>query len=128
VTLFCDRDLGHRVPDALRLLRLPVEKHDDHFPQDTQDPELLQELGDRQWVFVTRDEQLTRNQMALAALSHYSARCFVLAGAGSRPPWYAVRILARNWEHIEELLADEDPPFLYRLYLRDSPRRVDLPR
>jgi hypothetical protein len=127
VTLFCDRNLGRRVPDALKLLGLPVEKHDDHFPQDEKDETLLRELGKRQWVMVTGDEKLTRNQSALTALSDHRARCFVLAGAGHRPRWYAVRIIARNWDRIEELVADEPPPFLCKLYLQYAAKRVELP-
>jgi len=127
VTLFCDRNLGRKVPDALKLLGLPVEKHDDHFPQDEKDETLLRELGKRQWVMVTDDEKLTRNQSALTALSDHRARCFVLAGAGHRPRWYAVRIIARNWDRIEELVANQAAPFLYKLYLKQSVRSVALP-
>lgn len=127
MTLFFDRNLAKKVPEALALLGLSVEKHDDHFSSTTTDEELLRALGARQWVMVTDDEKLTRNRSALAALSDHRAKCFILAGAGHRPRWYAVRIIARNWERIEELVANEAPPFLYKLYLQYSAQRVALP-
>jgi hypothetical protein len=32
-----------------------VEAHDDHFPQDAKDPELLRSIGARGWVLLTQD-------------------------------------------------------------------------
>jgi hypothetical protein len=120
MTLFFDRNLGHKVPDALLLLGLPVTKHDDRFTQGATDEEWLQEVGQQGWVVVTRDEKLWWNASALKALSDHRLGCFVLSGAGDRPRWYAVRILARNWDTVERLASGEERPFLCRLRLRQS--------
>jgi len=119
--LFFDADLARKLPDALALLGLPVTKHDDHFPAGTRDEVWLRAIGERGWVAVTRDQRLWRNASAVQALVDHRVGCIILAGAGSRPRWYAVRILARHWEKIEELMRGEQGPFLCRLRLRQSP-------
>lgn len=41
---FTDRDLGKKFPEILRGAGLKVERHADHFRQDTPDAEWLQEI------------------------------------------------------------------------------------
>jgi len=125
--LFFDRTFGHRLPDALCLLGLAAEKHDAYFSQDTSDEEWLAEVGRRGWAVFTSDKRMARNQMALSAIADHSVGCFILCGAGHRPRWFGVRILARNWESIERLVEGEERPFLCRLYIRQPPKSVGLP-
>ncbi len=118
MTLFFDRSLARRIPDALALLGLSVIKHDDHFAPDATDEEWLDVVGRQGWVAVTRDERLWWNSSALNALMDHHVGCIILAGAGNRPRWYAVRVLARNWDTIEDLIDNAERPFLCRLRLR----------
>lgn len=124
--LFFDRSLGRSLPDALALLRLPVRKHDSYFGEQTKDEEWLDHVGQQGWVALTCDD-LTKNQMALAAIADHSVGCFILCDTGSQPRWHAARVIARNWDLIERLMAEEPRPFLYRLHLRRSAERVELP-
>lgn len=65
---FTDRDLGKLVPGLLEEAGLAVERHDDHFPPSTPDPEWLREVGTRRWI-------------ALTAVGHAGVRLFVLIDA-----------------------------------------------
>lgn len=58
---FVDRSLGARtVPDALRVAGARVEVHADHFTDDAPDPEILRFVGERQWVFLSKDKRVRR--------------------------------------------------------------------
>jgi hypothetical protein len=127
MTLFFDRNVGRAVPKALELLRLSVEYHDRHFGPRTKDDHWLAAIGDKGWVAVTCDERLRYNQSHLRALIGHKVGCFLICGAGSRPRWHMVRILAANWDEIEEICATEVAPYLYRLYLGRRPVR-DYPK
>jgi hypothetical protein len=126
MTLFFDRTVGKRIADALRLLDLVVERHDDHFSQLTYDDVWLQAIGERGWVAVTHDD-LRRNPAAMRALVDHKVGCFLIRGGASRRNWFTVRVLARNWERIEEIANSQARPFLYRLYLRQAASPVVLP-
>jgi len=126
MTLFFDRNLGKSIPEALKLLGLEVEKHDDHFPANATDEEWLEHVGNKGWPVVTADARLRLNQSQLRALADYRVGCFMLCGAGNRPRWYAVRIIARNWEHIEIVANSGQRPFLHRLYLKQPPRCTEV--
>jgi hypothetical protein len=124
--LFFDRSLGRALPDALALLRLPIKKHDDYFGELTKDEEWLNDVGQWRWTAVTCDD-LTKNQMALAAIEDHAVGCFILCETGSQPRWHAARVIARNWDLMERLMAEEPRPFLYRLHLRRAAERVAFP-
>ena len=49
---FFDRNLGHRVPEALRAAGRLVELHDDHFAEDTPDEVILEAVARAGWVLV----------------------------------------------------------------------------
>jgi len=127
MTLFFDRDMGRTIPEALRALDLDVERHDDHLDPRTKDEQWLEEIGRRGWPVISRDQRLLRNQSARRALADNKVGCFVLFGAGNKPRWFAVRIIARNWDDIEHPCRSENRPFLYRLYLARAPKREELP-
>ena len=57
---------------------MPVELHDDHFPQDTQDQVWLAEVGKRGWVVLTKDKHLRYRAVETNALKSAKVRAFVL--------------------------------------------------
>jgi hypothetical protein len=124
--LFFDRNMGKSIPDALHLLDLPVKKHDEHFGPTTTDEEWLAKVGEEGWLAITRDERIRWNQSERRALADHRVGCFVLVGAAKLPRWDSVRIIARNWDRIQELSTAEERPFLCELHLRRPPKRVDL--
>jgi PIN domain-containing protein len=67
-TVFFDRTCGKKLPQALKLLGLPVEGHADHFADDVQDDVWLAVVGERGWFVVTNDKNIRRNEAELHAL------------------------------------------------------------
>ena len=51
---FFDRNLGHRVPEALRADGWLVEMHDHHFAEDAPDEVILEAVARSGWVMVAR--------------------------------------------------------------------------
>lgn len=77
---FLDRNLGRR---AHRLL---VDSHpelvfhflDDHFKQDTPDPEWIAHVGRNQWPAFTADDCISRRQAELLAVREHKVQLFTL--------------------------------------------------
>lgn len=69
IVFFIDRCLGKKkVAEALRNAGAKVEIHDDHFTQDISDVEWLGVVGERNWVVLTKDENIgyrTAEQLAV---------------------------------------------------------------
>lgn len=126
MTLFCDRNIGKRIPEALGRLGLCVVWHDDIFPQDTPDDALLERVGREGWLFVTRDMRFLTVTSQRRALIDHQVACFVLHKAASLRRWDTVRIIALHWDHIVSASGEEPRPFLHRLYLRHGVQRIEL--
>ncbi|MBK7013310.1 MAG: DUF433 domain-containing protein [Xanthomonadales bacterium] len=86
---FVDRSLGGKlVVEALRAAGAQVIAHDDAMPQDSEDVEWLAEAGRHNWVVLTKDSAIRRNQ--------HEKRCSATrAFACSR--WRARIYRARKW-------------------------------
>src|SRR5437879_732694 len=83
LTFFLDRQLGrYKMAGALRKAGLKIEIHDDHFPQDAQDPEWLTAAGKNDWIVVTRDERIRYRVAERQAMRRAKVRAFVLAAQG----------------------------------------------
>ena len=114
MTIFFDRNVGRRLPEALRLLGLDVAWHDERgFGPKTPDEEWLLQAGANQWTVVTHDARFIHNESEKRALVEARVRCFVLSG-GSADRWSKVRALAYSWDRIQEIQATQAPPFIWR--------------
>jgi hypothetical protein len=72
---FCDRNLGKRFGQELRRQGLVVELHDDHFPQDTPDEDLLRHVAAQGWVILTLDKRMRyREESPSPTKRHPAAR------------------------------------------------------
>lgn len=69
------------VADALRAAGARVEVHIDHFPQAAPDTEWIPEVGAREWVLITKDQNIRRNPLERAAYESANLRGFVVTGA-----------------------------------------------
>ena len=120
---FIDRDLGrHIFPLALEAAGLTVERHDDHFPQDTPDTVWLRQVAEKGWVVVSGDQRILYRPLEIAAI--LESRALVLVLVRKRAP---VLELAANFINtipkIEKLLTDLEPPAIVKVY-RPSPREL----
>ena len=81
LTFFLDYQIGrYVVAEALRAAGARVEVHIDHFPQNAPDTAWLPEVGRREWVLVTRDQNIRRNPLERAAYELAKVRGFVVTG------------------------------------------------
>ena len=97
LTFFLDYQIGRFVvADALRAAGATVQVHIDHFAQSAPDVEWIPEVGARNWVLITKDQNIRRNPLERAAYEGASLRGFVVTGtdmSGSELAQLLVRCL-----------------------------------
>ena len=100
---FADRNLGRRFVEILRDAGVAIERHDDHFAQDTRDEDWIRTVASRHWVGITHDQQVRRRPNEKAAILDSSLRVIVVA---SRLPFPAVaEHFVRSIPQVERFLA-----------------------
>ena len=108
---FVDRSLGrHAVADALRLVGLLVEIHDDHFPTDTKDEVWIAEVGRRGWIILTKDEAIRKRPQELAAVKAFDACVFALTYQDLSGPTMAA-IFVKHLKRMKNLARSHPHPF-----------------
>lgn len=86
------------------------------------DPEWIPEVTRRQWLIITRDNNISRAE--IAAVRDNGARMVTLAGNEAIGTWAQLEVLLCQWRAVEALLR-KPGPFIYSA-TRTSLRRVDL--
>ena len=93
LTFFLDYQIGrYLVAEALRAAGANVEVHIDHFEQGAPDVEWIPEVGRREWVLITKDENIRHNLLERAAYEDARLRGFVVTGkdmGGRDRAWHA---------------------------------------
>jgi hypothetical protein len=121
---FVDRSLGGKiVPTALRVAGWAVERHDDHFPDDTADTAWIQEVGRRKWIILTADQRVRYNPPEKAALLASGTYTFLLASRKdfTGAEMAATYVAAKS--AILHAIANHRPPAIFKVYQNG---RVDL--
>lgn len=81
LTFFLDHQIGrYAVAEALRAAGAKVEVHLDHFPGDMADTEWIPEVAKREWVLITKDQNIRRNPLERATYKAAKLRGFVATG------------------------------------------------
>jgi hypothetical protein len=110
---FLDRSLGkHVIASRLRATGTRVEVHDDHFPQDAQDPIWLQEVGARGWVVMTKDEKIRFRPAEKRALIAGGVAAFVLTARGDLTGAEMAGIFVAALPRLHRFLLKHRPPFM----------------
>jgi predicted nuclease of predicted toxin-antitoxin system len=116
LTFFLDRQLGrYKMADALRKAGLNVEIHDDHFPQNAQDPEWLTAAGRKNWIVVTRDERIRYRVAERQAIRRAKVRAFVLAAQGDLRADMLAAIFLKALSKIRRMVEQQKPPFIAKI-------------
>lgn len=125
MTFFFDRNIGKKVPQALKVLGLPVEWHDSHFAQDCPDDQWMPAVAENGWTVIGHDHKFHARSAELWAIKQHRLGCFYLWGA-QMPRWDKVRVFARAYDKIVGVMKNEVGPFVYRVDRRGVVRRVKL--
>lgn len=81
LTFFLDHQIGrYQVADALRIAGAKVEVHLDQFAGDVPDIDWIPEIARRNWVLITKDQNIRRNPLERAAYEAARLRGFVVTG------------------------------------------------
>jgi hypothetical protein len=113
---FLDRNLGKKLAVSIRTHGCTVEIHDDHFSQRTEDVEWLREGGKRGWIFLTKDKNISRNQIEVVRLLESGSPAFVFT-AGSVTSDELASAFAIALPEIKKFLAKFSWPFIATITL-----------
>lgn len=100
----------------IRALGCHVEIHDDHFAVDTEDIEWLREGGKRGWIFLTKDRNITRNQIEVVRLLESRSPAFVFT-SGSVTSDELGKAFAKALPEVKKFLAKFSWPFIATITL-----------
>lgn len=120
---FTDRDLGKLVPGLLEDAGLTVERHDDHFPPSTPDPEWLREVGSRKWIALTHDKSIRYVTAEREAVGHAGVRLFVLIG--KHPHEDLARNLVNTMPKLKAFLDQHPGPFIAKVMMASKKRLAE---
>jgi hypothetical protein len=115
---FTDRDLGIRFPEILRSAGLAVERHQDHFADNTPDEDWLEQIGIRGWVALTHDGRIRYKPNELAAVVAHRVTLLVIIGAA--PFAELADSFVRTLPRINTFLASNPPPVIGKVYRPSS--------
>ena len=111
IVFFVDRSLGkHAVVNALREAGARVEAHDDHFEQNTEDPDWIPEVSTRGWVILTKDARIRKRPIELGAIRAAKARVFVITNQAMKGSEVA-ELFVKYLKRMEKLARSERSPF-----------------
>jgi hypothetical protein len=120
-----DRSLGGKVvPSKLRAAGWRIERHDDHFPENTPDTKWIAEVGRRGWVILSADARIRYRPAEKIALLNSGTLTFLLASRkGMTGPEMADAFIAVQTS-IAKIIARQKPPAIFKIYAAES--RVEL--
>lgn len=111
---FTDRDLGATFPRILSEKGLHIEKHDDHFENNTSDDDWLSEVGRRGWFAISKDKKIRYRQNERDAAMRGGVGLFLVVGKASHST------LAHNFAAsialIERFVQETSRPFIAKVY------------
>jgi len=111
---FLDNNLSTRLADGMCAFGEDVTHLQNHFVADTADAIWLQDIGQKGWILITRDQRITKNPAEKMALRQNNVGAFFLAGK-NRSHWDLVEQLVRNWRRLKSLSSSTDRPFAFRI-------------
>lgn len=129
--LFCDENVGTKVPSALQHIGVPCDailrpNRSGPIRFGMSDLEWLPIAGTEGYLVVTHDLHMLevpaeREALVAAGLG------VVFIDAGIADRWRVLRLLLDHWEWLERVDSTESRPFAFRLPFRGRPRAVPLP-
>lgn len=109
-----DRSLGKDiVPTALRAARVDVRTYADLYPDDpkVEDHVWIPEVTARGWVILTKDKNIRRSAVEIAALRSANAR-YVCLSAGNMRGDEQAACLVQHWKTIDSVVVHKPVPLI----------------
>ena len=123
--LFFDRDTGTTLPKALRMVRVSVCYHQEHFAKNEPDDRWMPIVAQNQWILVGHDSRHHLRPNELYAVKQYDLGCFYLWGANASR-WEKMKCFARAYDRIMRAIDTTTRPFIYRVNKNGSLTSVEL--
>ena len=101
-----------------------VHLHDDHFEQNVDDEEWLQEVGRRGWPVLTKDQKIRYRQLEREALLNANLKVFCFM-SGNVTFSEMADIIAKALPAIMKIAENHSPPFIAGIY-KDASVRIIL--
>ncbi len=119
IVFFIDRCLGKKlILDRLRKTGITVKIHDDCFPQNAKDIEWIPEVGKREWIILTKDANIGKNQLERLCIAQAKIRMFTLASQNLSGEEMA-NIFEQSIISMQRFIEKNPAPFIAKIY-RDS--------
>jgi hypothetical protein len=118
VTFFFDVSIPPPVAEALAKVRDDIHwAGESGMPtRDRPDEEWLKFVADQGWTAMMRDKRVRYRPGEKAALTAPGVRgAFILTTSGNSNRWEILELLVVRWRRIEEVVANETPPFIYSI-------------
>jgi hypothetical protein len=143
-TLYFDRNIGWRVPEAMRLLGLknvvhhntdrthiglkPIKGQKGLFADDETDDSWLKFVGEKGWIVLTQDSKFHKTgfENELSAIKQFSVGCFYIWGAEA-DKWQKMIALCKAYENIAEASQTTAKPFIYSCAKGGSLTQIPIP-
>ena len=82
---------------------------------DVDDSDWLPLVGAANLAVLMRDKKIRSRPAERQALAAANVRAFVLARSGNSSRWEQLALVVRWWDAMEEVLATEEPPFVFSI-------------
>ena len=119
-TFFIDRCLGGKcIAEVLRRSGITVEIHDEHFDKGAQDVEWIPQVGQRGWIVLTKDKNISKNHLERLAVASAGVKMFILASqplSGSE----MAEIFLKAIVAMQEFVRKHPAPFIAKIYRNGS--------
>ena len=134
-TLYFDRNVGYKLPEALRLLGLDVVHHNTKskygkplFAPDEKDDVWLEYVGTKDWLVLTQDRKFHRAgfEHELSAIKQFNVGCFYIWGAEANK-WQKMVALCKALDTMVAAAALTQKPFIFDVQNSGKLIRVPIP-
>ena len=148
LTLYFDRNVGKRLPEALKLLHLEgvknnvVHHHTEKrqlglphrsrsellFKPDEKDDSWLEYVGRSEWIVFSQDKKFHKPgyETELYAIKQFNIGCFYLWG-GSAPTAEKALVFLKAYQKIYSAIKSTPKPFIYDITKAGKLIQIDLP-
>ncbi|MBN1577387.1 MAG: DUF5615 family PIN-like protein [Chitinispirillaceae bacterium] len=118
---FFDQNLSDKLVRGLREFGEDVIHLKEEYPNQTDvaDAEWLQNIGQKGWILISRDEYIRWHPAEIKAFRENGVGAFLLCGKGKKA-WEIIQQVIRHWLRIKELADRTSKPF----FLKYPPRAL----